>query len=124
MPKTILIIEDEHDMREAIATALKNNGFHTITAENGEEGVEKALEIEPDLILLDLLMPVMDGQAVLKALREQPWGETAKVIILTAMDDIKNVGEAYEANVAGYITKSESSLAEIVMKVKDIVAQE
>ena len=122
MPKTILIIEDEYDMREAIATALRNAGFHVITAENGQTGVDKALEIEPDLILLDLLMPVMDGQTALKVLRTHPWGETAKVVILTAMDDIKNVGEAYEANIVGYITKSETSLAELVEQVKELVA--
>jgi two-component system alkaline phosphatase synthesis response regulator PhoP len=119
MRKSILVIEDEVDMREAITTALENAEYHVITAENGQEGLEKALEHEPDLILLDLLMPVMGGQEVLKRLHEHPYGETAKVIILTAMDDITNVGEAYEAGISGYITKSETSLSELVTQVKE-----
>lgn len=118
MRKSILVIEDEIDMREAIATALENADFHVITAENGEEGLAKALEHEPDLILLDLLMPVMGGQEVLKSLRTHPYGETAKVIILTAMDDISNVGEAYESGISGYITKSETSLSDLVAQVQ------
>ena len=63
MRKSILLIEDEADMRDAIATALSNADFHVITAENGQDGLEKAIEHEPDLIMLDLLMPIMDGQA-------------------------------------------------------------
>jgi len=117
MRKSILVVEDEIDMREAIETALKNADFHVLTAENGEQGLALALEHEPDLILLDLLMPVMGGQEVLKKLREHPYGERAKVIVLTAMDDIANVGAAYEANISGYITKSETSLRDLVTKV-------
>ena len=118
MRKSILVVEDEIDMREAIETALKNADFHVLTAENGEEGLALALEHEPDLILLDLLMPVMGGQEVLKKLREHPYGERAKVIVLTAMDDIANVGAAYEANISGYITKSETSLHDLVSQVQ------
>lgn len=118
MRKSILVVEDESDMREAIETALKNADFHVITAENGQDGLEKALEYEPDLILLDLLMPVMGGQEVLKKLRETPFGQTVKIIILTAMDDISNVGTAYEGGISGYITKSETSLHDLVLQVK------
>lgn len=118
MRKSILVVEDESDMREAIETALKNADFHVITAENGQDGLEKALEYEPDLILLDLLMPVMGGQEVLKRLRETPFGQTVKIIILTAMDDISNVGTAYEGGISGYITKSETSLHDLVSQVK------
>lgn len=118
MRKSILVVEDEIDMREAIETALKNADFHVLTAENGEEGLALAIEHEPDLILLDLLMPVMGGQEVLKKLREHPYGERAKVVVLTAMDDIANVGAAYEANISGYITKSETSLHDLVSQVQ------
>ncbi len=118
MQKNILVIEDETDMRDAIAAALKKNGFHVVTAENGKEGVEKAIEFEPDLILLDLLMPIMDGQETLKLIRQHPMGEKTKVIILTAMDDVTNLGNAYETGVSGYIIKSEASLEEIINKVK------
>lgn len=119
MQKVVLVVEDEADMREAIAAALKADGFHVITAANGQEGVQKALEFEPDLVLLDLLMPIMDGHAALKQIRESgPWGEHAKVIILTAMDDVANLGSAYEAGILDYVTKSEISLADLILKIK------
>lgn len=121
MRKSILIIEDEQDMRESIATALKRADFHVITAENGQEGLSLAKEHEPDLILLDLLMPIMDGQEVLAKLRQDPWGENVKVIVLTAMDDVTNVGTAYEQNISGYITKSTTSLAELVNTVRETI---
>lgn len=123
MKKIILIVEDEVDMREAIATALENEGFHVVTASNGQEGVQKANEFEPDLILLDLLMPIMDGHTALKNIRESEWGQTAKVIILTAMDDVANLGSAYEAGILDYVTKSEISLADLVYKVKQAVGE-
>lgn len=123
MRKSILVIEDEVDMREAIETALKNADFHVTTAENGKEGLDKALELEPDLILLDLLMPVMGGQEVLKQLREHEYGATAKIIILTAMDDVVNVGGAYDAGISGYVIKSETSLSDLVMKVRETLQE-
>jgi len=121
MRKSILIIEDEADMRDAIATALSKADFHVITAENGEAGYQTAIDHEPDLILLDLMMPVMNGQETLAKLRNHPWGHDAKVVILTAMDDVMNVGTAYEQGISGYITKSTVSLAEIVNQVRKII---
>lgn len=121
MRKSILVIEDEADMRDAIATALDKAEFHVITAENGEVGYQEAIAHEPDLILLDLMMPVMDGQETLAKLRQHPWGRDAKVVILTAMDDVMNVGTAYEQGISGYITKSTVSLAEIVNQVRQII---
>lgn len=66
-------------------------------------------------------MPIMDGQTTLSKIRQTPWGSTAKVVILTAMDDVSNVGTAYEQDVSGYITKSTSSLAEIVAQISKIL---
>jgi len=123
MKKIILVVEDETDMREAIASALQNNGFHVITAENGQEAIEKAEQFEPELILLDLLMPVMDGHTALKNIRETDWGKDLKVMVLTAMDDVTNLGTAYEAGILDYITKSEISLADLVTKVKKAVGE-
>lgn len=123
MKKIILVVEDEVDMREAIASALEKQGYHVVTAENGQDGVEKALEFEPELILLDLLMPVVDGHAALKRIRDTEWGKDVKVIVLTAMDDVANLGTAYEAGILDYVTKSEVSLADLVQKVKDALGE-
>ena len=121
MKKIVLVIEDEDDMRSAIATALDRSGYHVIEAMNGQDGVTKALEYEPNLILLDLLMPIKDGHTALKEIRETEWGKDAKVVILTAMDDAANLGKAYEGGITDYITKSEVSLADLIAKVRELI---
>lgn len=116
--KTILLIEDEPDIREAMAEAVASEDFKVLTAENGEIGLKMAIEQNPDLILLDLVMPVMDGRIMLKRLREDPWGKNAKVIILTSMDDVENVTLAYEDEIVGYIIKAHSSLEDIMRQIR------
>ena len=118
MQKSILIVEDEPDIREAMADALRNAGYSVYAAENGELGLTLAYANEPDLILLDLMMPVMDGHEVLEKLRQHPWGKTAKVVVLTSMDDVRNVAGAHEGDITDYLIKSNASLSEIVNKVR------
>lgn len=119
MKKTILIVEDETDIREAMADALRQEGYTVYTAENGEVGLNLAKANHPDLIMLDLVMPVMDGHTMLTKLREDPWGNKVKVVILSAMDDVKNVASAHEGNIDDYLIKSSSSLKELVNKVRE-----
>ena len=119
MAKSILIIEDESDIREAMADALKQQNYLVYTAENGEVGLNLALANKPDLILLDLVMPVMDGHTMLDKLRQDPWGQKARVVILSSMDDVKNVATAHEGEIADYLIKSNSSLKELINKVRE-----
>jgi len=118
MEKRILIIEDESDIREAMAEAITQAGFEALTAENGQIGYETAITEQPDLILLDIIMPVMDGHETLQKLRQDPWGQNAKVIMLTSMDDVKNIASAHEGAITDYIIKAHASLDEIVNKVR------
>lgn len=121
MSKRILLVEDEQDIREAMAEALTEAGFEVVTAENGAIGLEKAFQIEPDLILLDIVMPEMDGHQMLKKLREDPRGRSTKVIMLTSMDNVKNIAGAHEGAISDYIIKTHTSLDEIVKKVRVII---
>jgi CheY-like chemotaxis protein len=118
MNKTILLVEDEVDIREAMAEALTQAGYTVIEAENGAIGLEKAIELKPDLVLLDIIMPVMDGHGVLEKLRDDPWGKSAKVIVLTSMDDVQNIASAHAGAIQDYIIKAHASLDEIVKKVR------
>lgn len=118
MQKNILIVEDETDLREAMAEAIRDAGFSVTTAENGEIGLKMALEQKPDLILLDIIMPIMDGHETLKRLRNDSWGRNVKVIVLTAMDDVANVAEAHEGDIDDYIIKAHTSLDEILRQVR------
>lgn len=119
--KTILIVDDEEDLRSVTAEALKIDGFNVLTAADGETGLAEALRTKPDLILLDVVMPVLGGLEMLKKLREDAWGKNANVIILSAHDDIKSVGGAYDYQISNYIIKADSSLSEIVAKVHEVL---
>ena len=116
--KKILIIEDETDLREAIKTALSYERFAVCTAKDGEEGIAVALREKPDLIILDLLMPKVDGLGVLRALRADEWGKDVKVIVMTALDDMEKISEVVDAGGDEYIVKTDVSLNTVVDKVK------
>lgn len=118
MSKCVLIVEDETDIREAMAEAIEAAGFEVFQAENGQVGLIMAKSQHPDVILLDIRMPIMDGQEMLRRLREDEWGRDAKVIMLTSMDDVSSIAHAHEGKIAEYIIKAHVSLEEVVTKVR------
>lgn len=118
MEKRILIIEDEPDIREAMAEAITQAGYTVSTAPDGAIGLQVAQTEHPDLILLDIIMPIMDGHQFLEKLRNDPWGRNAKVIMLTSMDDVQNIANAHASDIEDYIIKTHNSLDEIVNKVR------
>ncbi|MFH1822243.1 MAG: response regulator [Patescibacteria group bacterium] len=118
-PQTkILIAEDEIATRKVLADTLRQSGFKVFEAEDGEQALIVALKEHPDLILLDIIMPKLDGLGVLEKLREDPWGKKATLILLTNMKDSESISKALKYNVTEYFTKSDWELAEIVEKVK------
>lgn len=119
MEKKILVVEDEKDIRESVAEALTDAGFEVLTAPNGIDGLALALHEHPDLILLDLVMPGYDGHTVLQKLRQDPWGKGARVVILSAMDDVSNIANAYDGSITSYIIKAHNTLDDIVKKVRE-----
>jgi len=116
--KKVLIIEDEKDLADALKTALSYEEFETFAAENGQVGLALALKEKPELILLDIMMPKLDGIGVLKKLREDAWGKNVKVIVMTALDDMGKIAEVVEEGGVEYLVKSDISLGDIVEKVK------
>ncbi|KKQ35175.1 MAG: Response regulator receiver domain protein [candidate division WS6 bacterium GW2011_GWA2_37_6] len=124
-PYSILICEDDLNLRNLLSLKLKNEGYEILSAAEGSAGLEMALEKKPDLILLDLLMPGMKGDAVLAALRNDPWGKTAKVIILTNVsNDDKMMKEIGANNPVFYLVKSDNSLKELIDKIKETFQEE
>ena len=120
MPKkTILIIEDETALARVLTDRLGEAGYDVVTAKDGEDGLEKALEKHPDLILLDILLPKFDGQELLKRLRKDKWGKNARVILATNVGTIESINESMAAGVTDYFVKSETSLDDIVDIVKN-----
>lgn len=121
--KIVLITEDEPAMLNILTDKLHESGFETLQARNGEEGLHLALEHHPDLILLDILMPKVDGMTMMKTLREDSWGKTVPIIMLTNVS--ADTDEALQAIVknqpAYYLVKSNNTLEEVVEKVKEIL---
>ena len=115
---TILIIEDESIIRQALVQKLKNEGYQTLEAGNGEEGLKLALETKPNLILLDIILPLMDGLAVLDALRKDAWGKDAKVIILSNLSDEAKVTIAKDKGVSDYLIKTNWDINDVVKKIE------
>lgn len=122
-PHKILIIEDEQAMRESLADNLIAAGFENVlTGRDGAEGLSAAERMKPDLVLLDIVLPKMDGMTVLKKLRELPGGKELKVIMLTNLtaDDSIMKG-VVEGEPSYYMIKAESSIDSIIEKVKNVL---
>lgn len=112
------IVEDEATLSNALSDKFAHEHFEVLKAKNGAEGLSVALSQHPDLILLDLAMPVMDGITMLKKLRTDDWGKSAHAIILTNASDTEKVAEAMENEVFEYHVKSDTKIEDIVARVK------
>ena len=117
--KTILIAEDEQNMRQTLVDAFRREGFNVLEAKNGKEGLDKALGEHPDLILLDIVMPEMDGMTMLKKLREDERGRDIPIIMLTNFSDVEKVTNALESGVYEYLVKSDWKIEDVVLRVKE-----
>ena len=117
--KKILIVEDEAPLRNAVTDILTFEGFEVFQAKNGQEGLDVALKEHPDLILLDLMMPIMDGLTMLEKLRQDAeFGKTAAVILLTNINDPEKVALATEAGSYDFLVKSDWNIEDVVKKIK------
>ena len=117
--KTILIVEDEMAMAKALSQKLKNVGFDVLTAYDGEEGLATATKTRPDLLMLDIIMPKLDGMGLLKKIREdERWGKTVPIIMLTNLSDADNVSEAAKYEVYDFLVKTDWRLEDVVDLVK------
>lgn len=117
----ILIVEDEKMMQDILTARLsKEPIFQVFTASNGQEGLYSAFANSPDLILLDVQMPVMDGITMMKELKKDPRGKDIPVIFLTNFDTDENILQKIsEDKPAFYLIKANISMDEVVSKVKE-----
>lgn len=118
--KTILIVEDEIPMLNALCDKLTREGFIMLQARDGVEGLGAALKNHPDLILLDIIMPKMDGMEMLNKLRgDEAWGKNVPVILLTNLNEPGKVADALAHDVHEYLVKSDWTLENIIKKIKE-----
>jgi len=119
----ILVVEDDDGFRELICEILESHGYEVMSAVDGKQAVTFATQNEPDLILLDLAMPQIDGWDVLRALRINNLLDKCKVCILTGLESPEKMNYALQQGAAGYIVKSAESfsVAGFLTKVKEIL---
>lgn len=117
----ILIVEDEEILLTALSEELKQEGFEVAGAKDGMEGVEKAGSEKPDLILLDLVMPRLDGIGALKQMKENPETKDIPVVILTNLSDYDKVSDALSLGAMDYLVKANYRLEELVNKIKTVL---
>lgn len=118
MPKVILFIEDESALQKTFSEILNQEGYQMVSALDGEIGLRLAKDKKPDLILLDLILPKVNGFDVLKKLKEDKETKDIPIIVLTNLEEMGDVDKAIELGATTYLVKASYSLKEIVEKIK------
>ena len=115
----VLIVDDEPNIVQTLQDRLEMNEYDVVTACNGKEGLEQAISEIPDVILLDVIMPVMDGHEMLEALRKQPGCDNISVIMLTARSQTQDIARANACGIEDYIVKP-FDLSELLEKIESV----
>ena len=119
----ILIVEDEENLLKALITKFKKEkGFNVLEAQNGRKGLMMSLKNHPNLIILDILMPDMDGITMAEKLRKDCWGKTVPIIFLTNIDpNFKVLNQLINIKASYYLIKANCNLYDIVIKAKELL---
>jgi len=116
--KKVLVVEDEATLQKALCDVLAGEGFQVISALDGEKGFQMAREEKPDIILLDIILPKMDGFEVLTHLKSNDETRMIPVIILTNLSDLENIQKALDLGATTYLVKADFHLDDVLKKVK------
>jgi two-component system alkaline phosphatase synthesis response regulator PhoP len=119
--KKILFIEDESALQKTFGEFLTQEGYQVISALDGELGLNLAKEKKPDLILLDLILPKLNGFEVLKKIKEADETKEIPVIVLTNLENMRDIDKALELGATTYLVKANYSLQEIAEKIKNTI---
>lgn len=117
----ILLVEDDSFLVEMYTTKFELEGFDVVTAEDGSRGLELAQSENPDIILLDILMPKMDGFEVLDSLKKNAKTADIPVVLLTNLGQKDDVKKGFEKGAVGYLIKAHFMPSEVVDKIKAIL---
>lgn len=121
--KTILLVEDDEFLAELYATKLSLEGFRILLATDGQKGLKLIQEKKPALVLLDILLPKMDGFEVLEALKGNPSTRSVPVILLTNLSQKSDVRRGLELGADDYLIKAHFMPSEVVAKIKKLIEE-
>ncbi len=121
--KKILFIEDESSLQKTFGDILEKNNCKIVSALDGEIGLRLSKSEKPDLILLDIILPKVNGLEVLKALKEDGETKDIPVIVLTNLDNIENINKVIELGATSYLVKTEYTIEEVMGKIKKALGE-
>lgn len=121
MPKTILIVEDDTFLRALIVKKLNEEGFQIMEAMDGESAINQLKEKTPDLILLDLILPGMDGFEILKHIKKNESSSSIPVIILSNLGQKEEIDRGLELGAEDFLIKAHFTPDEIIQKVRSVL---
>ena len=119
--KTILIVEDEPTLQKTLSIALQQEGYEVKSALDGEIGLKLAKEIKPDLILLDLILPKIDGFEALEELKNNDVTKDIPIIVLTNLESTQEIEKALVMGATTYLVKANYDLKDIIEKIKETI---
>ncbi|MBI3494471.1 response regulator [Candidatus Saccharibacteria bacterium] len=119
----IAIIEDDGVIRQMYRMKFEGEGFEVEVAENGKDGVALVQHMKPDIILLDMHMPEMDGVTALTKIRAEKWGKDIPVIVLTNLGEEESPKNLRALGIDGYIVKADFTPRQVVARVKDALSE-
>ena len=119
--KKVLFVEDEAALQKALTDILTQAGYKVVSALDGEIGLRLAKSEKPDLILLDIILPRLNGFEVLKKLKENPELKEIPVIVLTNLEKIEDVEKAIELGAKTYLVKTQYTIDEVIEKIKKAI---
>lgn len=122
--KKILVVEDEKSLSEVISTKLKSENYDVYSAYDGEEGLTLAEKIVPDLILLDIVLPKMNGISFIESVKSNENLKEIPIIILSNLADAQSVIDCREKGITDYLIKTEWSLEDVLKKIKSILGDQ
>ena len=120
----IVMAEDDKLISDSLCDALKSQGYEVSAAYDGEAALAKIKETIPDLALLDIMMPKMDGISVLQGMRADSATVQIPVIVLTNLGDMDTISKIVQAGGADYLLKSDQSVDNVIQKVKEVLARQ
>lgn len=119
--KKILIVDDDKFLLDIYSLKFKSGGFDVDTAFGGEDAIKKIRDASPDILLLDIVMPGMDGIETLQKIKDENIARGMKIVILSNQSQQSDIDKATALGVDGYIIKAMSTPSEVVAKVKEII---
>lgn len=119
--KKILIVEDDSTLQKALGEYLLSEGFEVEIALDGEEGIRRAKKTNPNLVVLDIILPRKDGYEVLKELKDDENTKNTPVILLTNLGSLSDVEKAIKMGATTYLIKADYTLEDVVKKIREIL---